>query len=171
MVLDLTEDPASRYNSPMTAPAARGPWTEGNDELGQAYITFTVVNSFDLDRQLLGELADGDVRSISFEDALMDTGATHLCLPPGAVAALGLTYDRSVLVETAQGVGERRIFRNAQVRFEDRKAEVEVIELADGVRPLLGALPMEALGVEPDLVLRKPRKLGTEPGRSHIMVF
>jgi len=140
------------------------------EALGQAVIDIEVVNSSDLDRVLDGTLDEGGVRSVVVRDALMDTGATHLCLPLSLIEQLGLQLSRVVPVETAVGDHDRRVYRNAMVRFEDREAEVEAIELPDGVRPLLGAVPMELLGIEPDVHTRTVRKLRMDHERSYITI-
>lgn len=139
--------------------------------MGQVFLEIEVTNSGDLDRAIEGRIAAPDVRRLTVEDALMDTGATHLCLPASLLAELGLPVARTVVVETATGHSERRIFRNAIVRYEDREAQVEVIELPDGIRPLVGVLPMEALGIEPDVIRHAVRKLPMDANRSYITVL
>ena len=82
-------------------------------ELGQVFATITVTNSADIDAGLV------EPRSIMLTDVLLDSGATHLCLPASVIGQLGLALAREVSVHTATGFSERRIFRNALVRFED----------------------------------------------------
>ena len=130
--------------------------------MGQVFIDFEVSNSADID-------AARSVRSVALNDVLMDSGATHLCLPAAMIASLGLAFAQDVRVQTATGESKRRIFRNALVSFEDRLATVECIELPDGSPPLLGAIAMELLGIEPDLQSRTVRKRGVPPARSHVM--
>jgi predicted aspartyl protease len=138
---------------------------------GQVFIDIVVVNSFDLDRVVLGEARATDVRSIEIRAVLMDTGATHLCLPASMVSELGLALARTVPVETATGSSDRRVFRNALIRFLDRETQAEVVELPDGVRPLLGAIPMEAMGIQPDLATRTVRILPMTRDDTYITVL
>jgi predicted aspartyl protease len=139
--------------------------------VGLAYITFEVVNSLDLDLVGLGRQDASQVRSLVLADVLMDTGASHLCLPASTISRLGLTLSRTRSVDTATGRSQIRVFRNALLKYEDREAEVEVLELPDGVRPLLGVLPMEAMGLEPDLTTHAPRKLPMDADHSYITIF
>ncbi len=127
--------------------------------MGQVFVTFSVENSADTDRAGRAEIPADAVRRVELPGVLMDSGATHLCLPAEVIAALGLPFSWEAEVRTATGIATRRIFRNVIVRFEDRQTQVECIELPTGMPPLLGALPMEGLGIEPDLQTRKPRKL------------
>ena len=134
--------------------------------MGQVFISFAVQNSADFVN--LGG-PPRIVRRVELPDTLMDTGATHLCLPADVIADLGLAMDREVAVKTATGYQTRRIFRDAIVDFEDRRTQCECIELPIGMPPLLGAIPMEGLGVEPDLQQRRPRKLRMDLSGSYIM--
>ncbi len=127
--------------------------------MGQVFIDFTIRNSYDVDRADDGRLLGSAVRATSLKQVVMDSGATHLCLPADVVATLGLRLNREVAVETPTGVSIARVFRLALVTFEDREAFVEAVELPAGRAPLLGAIPMEILGIEPDLRNRRVRKL------------
>ena len=126
--------------------------------MGQVFVSFAIRNAFDLGLVQQGRESPGHVRSVELTDVLMDTGATLLCLPARIVAALGLNFDREVAVATPTGAATLRIFRDARVEYEDRATAASVIELPDDAQPLLGAIPMEELGIEPDLQNRRVRK-------------
>ena len=130
--------------------------------VGQVFADISVENSGDLD-------ARGTVlRSVLLGDVVLDSGATHLCLPAGLIAQLGLPLVREAPVRTATGIEIRRIFRHALVRFEDRDVEGYCVELPAGSPPLLGAIPMEGMGIEPDLQNRRVRKLPLGPDGTYI---
>ena len=95
---------------------------------------------------------------------MVDTGATTLALPASMIAELGLTSDRETPVRTATGTVQARIFRDASLTVEGRSGSFECMELADGAQPLLGVLPLEALGIEPDIINHRLRLLPEEPG-------
>lgn len=103
-------------------------------------------------------------------DVLMDTGASLLCLPADVVAELGLNFDRDVAVSTPTGTSTLRLFRDARVEYEDRAAVVSAVELPVGAAPLLGAIPMEELGIEPDLQNRRMRKFPIDLRNSFMRV-
>lgn len=126
--------------------------------VGPVFLTFAIRNAFDMGLAERGRASTADIREVQLPDVLMDTGATLLCLPARIVAELGLTFDREVAVATPTGTATLRIFRDARVEYEDRAAFVGVIELPNEARPLLGAIPMEELGIEPDLQNRRVRK-------------
>lgn len=137
--------------------------------MGQVTITFEVANNDDVQRTRERGAGGTRVRQVTLADALMDTGASHLCLPAEVIEQLGLPLDREVPVETPTGLATLRVFQSARIAYADRTAEVEAIELARGSRPLFGALAMEALGVEPDTRLPTVRVLPFgEAGRSFI---
>ena len=113
--------------------------------MGQVFVDIEVVNLVDLAMAEEGLRGRASVRAVRLRGVLADTGATTLCLPRSVVAELGLRPGQIVPVMTAAGPGERRLFRGALLRYEDREAETEVLELDDGVSALLGAVPMELI--------------------------
>ena len=81
------------------------------------------------------------------------------CLPSDVIEKLGLRLEREVLVTTATGVSKARIFSGARITVLDRTVTQDCLELPGGTDPLLGALPMEALGVQLDLQKQSLRLL------------
>ncbi|OAI44003.1 hypothetical protein AYO38_10165 [bacterium SCGC AG-212-C10] len=137
----------------------------GGDDVGQIFVTMKLTNAADLDRIEDGLLAPDQARHEAVAHTLVDTGATHLSLPAVVIRRLGLKVDREVEAGTAAGVRTARIFRNCLVEVGPRRTVAEVLELPEGVPALLGALPMEAMGIEPDLKNRTLRFLPeTGPG-------
>ncbi|MCC6276208.1 MAG: hypothetical protein IT569_10155 [Leptospiraceae bacterium] len=53
-------------------------------------------------------------------------------------------------VMTATGKVERMIYSPAQIRIFDREVELNVMELPEGVPPLLGYLALESLDLYPN---------------------
>lgn len=128
------------------------PGAEGRTRhVGQIRASITIRNDYDIERARRGEIPDSEVRAVSFERALVDTGADHLCLSSEIVAALGLTYARDVVVETATGAAPARMFKGASLEVEGRERTMEVLELPGGDGVLIGVLALEALGAELDL--------------------
>lgn len=86
-------------------------------------------------------------------EALVDTGAIHLCLPPGIAAALGLETCSERPVTLADG-SQRTVpyVGPLEVRFGDRACFVGALVLGD--RVLMGAVPIEDL----DLVISPARQ-------------
>ena len=138
--------------------------------MGQVFVSFGVTNFSDVDPAAIVRRPPSETRMTALDEVLMDTGATHLCLPADLVARLGLGLGYATPVETATGTDVVRVFRNALVTYEDRSAVVEVIEVPLGRPPLLGAIPMEALGIEPDLRNRRVRKLARDLNSSYIRI-
>ena len=124
------------------------------EHMGQAFIDFAIENSADAAAPDAGRS-----RTEYFVEVVMDSGATHLCLPADAIERLGLALLMEVPVKVATGIEMRRVFMNALVTYEDRKTVTECIELPLGMPALLGAIPMEGMGIEPDLQNRRVRKL------------
>ena len=111
------------------------------------------------------------VRQESLERVRVDTGATHLCLPSETIERLGLTVQRNVVVATAAGERETRLFGPAEVTIADRTTVLHVLELPGSAQPLFGAIPMEELGIEPDLANQQLRLLPETGPNTHFTAY
>ena len=100
-----------------------------------------------------------DVRAVSIPDVLVDTGATTLCLPIDIIRKLGVPKKRDVLGRTPTGEGSLELYRDVTIDVLGRSYTSECIALREGATPLLGCLPLEAMGLEPDLAHRALRLL------------
>ena len=122
-----------------------------NKEMGKVFATVTIINRADQILAEAGVIQEEQIRSITFEKVLVDTGATTLCLPPDAIASLGLRILREVDVATATGISKARIFQDAKILMFEREGVFDCLELPGGADPLLGVIPLEFLGLEIDL--------------------
>jgi predicted aspartyl protease len=136
--------------------------------MGQIYTSITVTNSADLDNAETGLIDASATRSVDLVDVLADTGATYLSLPIDVIERLGLRVERTVQLETASGPIPARMFRNAHIALMGRAAVGVCFELPAGARVLLGALPLEAMGIELDLQNRALRLLPDSGPRNYI---
>ncbi len=136
--------------------------------MGRVATTLAVANAIDLVRASRGEIDAASIRSVTLEGVLVDTGATYLSLPVDLVAQLDLLPLRDVSVGTAAGPRPARILGNAVLTVMGRRATVDVLELPAGVPPLLGVIPMEALGLEPDLMNQQLRLLPDGPADTYV---
>ena len=84
-------------------------------DMGKVLTTITVTNRIDEANAKKGLIPQNQVRSITLNDVLVDTGATTLCLPQGAIAKLGLDLLKEVTVTTATGLSSARIFQDAKI--------------------------------------------------------
>ena len=92
-----------------------------------------------------------DVRRLTVEEALVDTGATGLCLPVPLIEQLGLTPLRRVQAETANGTVERIIYSEVEYTVLERSDSIRVTDLPEGMPVLVGHMVMEALDLCVDI--------------------
>ncbi|NJR25673.1 MAG: aspartyl protease [Richelia sp. CSU_2_1] len=111
------------------------------------------------------------IRSVTLNNVLVDTGATTLCLPPQIIAQLGLSLLKEVDVETANGIGKARIFQDAKISLVGREGTFECLELPGGMNPLLGVIPLEALGIELDLKNQRLIVLPISPTQTYLTIL
>ena len=98
-----------------------------------------------------GFIAIDQVRSITVNNALVDTGATRLCLPTDAIQQLGLKLTATIDAQTATGPQTVNVYEGLKLTVEGREGRYDCVELPAGQIPLLGLIPLEDLGLEPDL--------------------
>ena len=112
--------------------------------MGRTPEKVSIQNSLDVYDAALGKLAENAIRTAEVE-AIVDTGAAYLCLPPAIVAQLGLRYSRSRFVQTANGRAERKIFAGAQYTIGERTSEMPVMQNDEETPPLIGYLVLQDL--------------------------
>ena len=108
-------------------------------------------NLKDLHAVELGILNAEDVRKLTIEDALVDTGATGLCLPKSLVEHLGLTPIRNIRVQTANGPAERTFYSEVKYTVLDRSHSIQVTDLPEDAPVLVGHMVLEALDLCVDM--------------------
>ncbi|PZV13449.1 MAG: aspartyl protease [Leptolyngbya sp.] len=140
-------------------------------DMGRILTTLTITNRADQVRAKDGTISPEQIRSVTLNDVLIDTGATTLCLPQDVVAQLGLELQKEVDVATAMGIGKARIFRDAVVSLCDREGTFECLELPGGRTALLGVIPLEALGIELDLQNQKLKVLPISPTDTYLTIM
>lgn len=142
-----------------------------SDDMGKVSVTLTIINRADQIRAEDGTIPVEQIRSVTLKDVLVDTGATTLCLPQAVIAQLGLRLLREVDVATAMGIGKARIFQDAKLVLLEREGTFECLELPGGQNPLLGVIPLEALGLEIDLQNQRLNVLPIGPTETYLTIL
>lgn len=117
--------------------------------MGKIVTTLTVTNRLDQARLAAGEITSDQVRSVSLDNVLVDSGTTTLCLPADVIARLGLAVRREVPIATAMGPGTARLFQDAAITLMGREGTFDCLELPAGTTPLLGVVPWRRWGSRP----------------------
>lgn len=141
------------------------------EPMGRIITTLVITNRLDEGISERGLMAQNEVRSITLNNVLVDTGATTLCLPSNIIEQLGLEILKTVDVETATGISQARIFQDAKISLLDREGTFECLELPGGQRPLLGVIPLEALGIELDLQNQILKVLPISPTQTYLTIL
>ncbi|MFV0445618.1 MAG: aspartyl protease family protein [Planctomycetaceae bacterium] len=119
--------------------------------MGKVIVSAKVENMKDLWAAEEGTLSKDQVRTLDLDDALVDTGATILCLPKRYIQQLGLTQVRERTARSVAGVIKLRIFSVVRLTIQDRDIATEVCEIPDDCPPLIGQIPLEGLDFVVDL--------------------
>lgn len=139
--------------------------------MGKVLTSLTVTNRADQVLASRDIIPDDQVRSILIEDVLVDTGATTLCLPAALIAKLGLELLKEVNVATANGISKARIFQDAKLTLCGREGTFECLELPGGSSALIGVIPLEFLGLEPDLKNQRLKVLPAESSDTYLTIL
>ncbi len=140
-------------------------------QMGQVLTTIAVTNFIDLVMAERGFISAEEVRSVTIDKVIVDTGATLLSLPAPIISQLGLKQVGERDVETSTGITKGRIFAGAQIMIEGREGRFDCLELPEGVSAvLLGVTPLEELGLEPDLKNQRLRVLPMNDQQTYLMV-
>ena len=110
-----------------------------------------LANQDDLVAVRLGVLNPEEVRRLTVGDALVDTGATGLCLPTPLIEQLGLTPLRKTHAQTANGIVERVIYSEVEYTVLERSDSIRVTDLPEGMPVLVGHMILEALDLCVDM--------------------
>ncbi|MBN2543487.1 hypothetical protein JXI42_11540 [bacterium] len=94
-------------------------------------------------------------------EAVVDSGAVQLSLPAELIEKLKLVEVGKVRARTADGgLHLFRVMGVVEVSVNGRAAQVRVVELPRGAKPLLGAIPLEEMDL---LISVQERKLIPNP--------
>jgi clan AA aspartic protease len=139
--------------------------------MGKILTSLTIINRADQWAVSRGFITQEQVRSVNLENVLVDTGATTLCLPSQIISQLGLELLKEVEVSTASGVSKARVFQDAKILLCGREGTFECLELPGGRDPLIGVIPLEALGLELDLQHQTLKVLPSESWDTYLTIL
>ncbi len=104
-----------------------------------------LANNDELTLVRAGYMNPEEVRRITIEDALVDTGATRLGLPPSLIEQLGLTPFRSEQGRTVNGITDLWIYSPVQFSILEREGITTVMGVPKGTPVLIGHILLEDL--------------------------
>ena len=104
-----------------------------------------LANLTDLILVEAGLIKSDEVRRVTIEDALVDTGATRLSLPTPLIEHLGLTPVGSAKAVTSNGIVDRTIYSEVRFTVLNRKGTLEVTDLPENAPVLVGHTVLELL--------------------------
>jgi clan AA aspartic protease len=112
--------------------------------MGKNIEKVAIKNFADIVKHSEGVISEDEIREVKVE-AMADTGAAFLCLPPAVIEKLGLLFSHTREVTTANGKVERRIFSGAVITIKEREIQMQVMENDRSTPPLIGYLVLEAM--------------------------
>ena len=110
--------------------------------------TIELANLADIYLVERGFINPEEIRKVTVTDAVVDTGASGLCLPKSLIEHLGLTPVTSKQALTTNGVVERTVYSTVQFTILERTSTIVAIEVPDGVPVLVGHILLELLDLD-----------------------
>ena len=110
-----------------------------------------LANLSDLFLVEAGVMEPEDVRRLTVENALVDTGATRLCLPTSLIEHLGLRLVDKRTARTATGIVERTVYSEVEYTLLERSSTIRVTNLPEGSPILIGHMVLEELDLCVDM--------------------
>ena len=92
-----------------------------------------------------GIIKPEDIRRVTVEDAVVDTGATGLSLPKALIEQLGLIPVRSRMAQTTNGIVTRTVYSEVRYTVLEREGTMEVADLPAELPVLVGHMVLEYL--------------------------
>ena len=138
------------------------------DTMGKVLVSAKIENLHDLFKAKDKTIAEGDVRLIQIDDALVDTEATGLSMPRRLIEQLGLEPLRTRQARTSAGPITVQIYGTARLTIQGRECPIDVTELPDDCPVLIGQIPLEVMDFVVD---PKNRRLigNPEHGGEHVI--
>jgi predicted aspartyl protease len=121
------------------------------DGMGRVQTEATIANLKDLWAAEQGLISPEQIRRVTVQDALVDTGATLLSLPTRLIRQLGLADRGKRRVTSSTGSGEAAMYDAVRLTIRGRECTMDVMEVPDDVPVLIGQLPLEHLDFVVDL--------------------
>lgn len=123
--------------------------------MGKVLVTAVIENVEDLVLARKGITPADRIRRVEVADALVDTGATTLCMPKRLIQQLGLQAFRTRRIRTSAGPATAQVYGPVRLTIQDRECSADVTELPDDCPVLIGQIPLEALDFVVDPIAQR----------------
>jgi len=129
--------------------------SHGDEKMGLVYADIELISGDDLVMYRRGHINKNEVRRMTVS-ALVDSGALTLAINEEIKAQLGLQQIDMRTAQLADGtLVQLEVVANVEVRFANRRSNVDALVLPGDAGPLLGAIPMEDMDVLVDPLRRQ----------------
>ncbi|PZO58525.1 MAG: aspartyl protease [Phormidesmis priestleyi] len=139
--------------------------------MGKIVVTLNLTNDVDEMLAERGFIPSDGIRRCTLDNVLVDTGATRLCLPADIIAKLGLKSVGTIEAKTAMGTQSVNVYDRVRLNVEGKEGSYKCVELPVGQTPLLGLIPLEDLGLDPDLKKQRLKHLPTTDKETYLTIL
>jgi predicted aspartyl protease len=122
----------------------------GSETMGKVLVSAKIENLADRFLGKRGLLTPEQVRHVEVSDALVDTGATPLCMPKRLIEQLGLQHTGTRQARTSAGTRTVQVYEAVRLTVQGRDCPSIVTELPDDSPVLIGRIPLHLLDLVVD---------------------
>ncbi len=138
--------------------------------MSEIVVQLTLTNEIDLLLADRGFISAEEVHSCIVDRAIVDTRIAHLRLPADLIAKLDLKRTAKIDTRTKEGVQTLNVYEGLRLNVEGREGAYRCLELPIGQTLGLGWIPLQDLGLEPDLHNPRLRHLPNKGKSTYLRV-
>ncbi len=140
--------------------------------MGRVTCEATVENAVEHALARQGKMPPDQVKSVRIMDALVDTGASTLGLPPSVLRQLGLdTPTATRRSRNTTGVYDVRMYGPVRLTIHGREITLDAMEVDEGCPALIGQIPLEHLQLVVDMSTHRLEKSPANGGEWILDMF
>ena len=138
--------------------------------MSEIVVQLTLSNEIDQFLAERGFISAETVHSCIVNRAIVDTCIAHLRLPADLIAKLNLKQTAKIDARTKEGVQTLNVYEGLRIDVEGREGAYRCLELPIGQALVLGWIPLQDLGLEPDLQNQRLRHLPNKGKGTYLRV-
>ena len=115
--------------------------------MGLIYAEITLINGEDMILAKRSFIGEEDIKKMTIS-MLVDTGSVYMCINESIQEQLQLPFIEKRMGQLANGaIAEYDVVGPIEVKFKNRRCNVDAMVLPGDAEPLLGAIPLEDMDV------------------------
>ena len=138
--------------------------------MSEIVVQLTLTNGIELSLAERGFISAEEVHSCIVDRAIVNTRIAHLRLSADLITKLNLKRTAKIDAQTKEGIQSLNVYEGLRLNVEGREGVYRCLELPIGQTLILGWIPLQDLGLEPDLRNHRLRHLPNKGKDTYLRV-